>query len=489
MIRLFVFLAALLGFLQIGTAQDQTPAPAEPSAKSATDPAAPEEEVEAPERIHRGDIVKVGSTVLIRTNESIDELVLIRGRAIIKGKVRELVVISGSAEIDGEVEGDVVVVAGNATVGPKANIHGDITTVLGELKVHPDAQVGGNQVEIGSSFSKLVGLRDYSINGLFLARPFPPQVAWAWYLAAIFLLVYLLLGAMFPHQAQNCVEALQRKPATSFFAGVVMFAMMGPLFFLFSIILIASVVGIIVIPFLFCAMLFAFVFGKLAVYRFAGQQLGLQFGISSFQKPSVALLLGAIIFFVLYMVPVLGFLVWGVVTIFGLGSIMVAILGRARPEPLPIVVSSGPPPSAVASRQMFVSEGTAAAEMPPQILVRVGFWLRFWASCIDLVLVAIISGVISAGVLFPILYLAYHVIFWATKGTTIGGMVLRIKILRPTGEPIDFMVALVRGLAAIFSAVVFFLGFFWAGWSRDKQSWHDKIADTIVVKFPARSLF
>jgi len=32
--------------------------------------------------------------------------------------------------------------------------------------------------------------------------------------------------------------------------------------------------------------------------------------------------------------------------------------------------------------------------------------------------------------------------------------------------------------------VVLGLGFFWAGWSREKQSWHDKIADTIIVKLP-----
>jgi len=50
--------------------------------------------------------------------------------------------------------------------------------------------------------------------------------------------------------------------------------------------------------------------------------------------------------------------------------------------------------------------------------------------------------------------------------------------------PIDFPVALVRCLAAFFSAIVALLGFFWAGWDKEKQSWHDKIAGTIKVRVP-----
>jgi uncharacterized RDD family membrane protein YckC len=28
------------------------------------------------------------------------------------------------------------------------------------------------------------------------------------------------------------------------------------------------------------------------------------------------------------------------------------------------------------------------------------------------------------------------------------------------------------------------LGFFWAGWSRDRQAWHDIIAGTTIVRMP-----
>jgi uncharacterized RDD family membrane protein YckC len=73
---------------------------------------------------------------------------------------------------------------------------------------------------------------------------------------------------------------------------------------------------------------------------------------------------------------------------------------------------------------------------------------------------------------------------WTWKGTSVGKICLGLKIVRTDGTPIDFAVALVRSLAACFSFIVFFLGFFWAGWDRDKQSWHDKIAGTVVVQVP-----
>jgi len=67
---------------------------------------------------------------------------------------------------------------------------------------------------------------------------------------------------------------------------------------------------------------------------------------------------------------------------------------------------------------------------------------------------------------------------------TVGGVVLRLQVVRQDGGPLTFLVALVRALAAAFSAVVLFLGFFWIAWDNDKQGWHDKIAGTVVVRLP-----
>ena len=69
-------------------------------------------------------------------------------------------------------------------------------------------------------------------------------------------------------------------------------------------------------------------------------------------------------------------------------------------------------------------------------------------------------------------------------GVAIGGIVLGLKVVRMNGEPVSFAVSLVRGLAAGFSAIVLFLGFFWIAWDQDRQGWHDKIAGTLVLRLP-----
>jgi uncharacterized RDD family membrane protein YckC len=42
----------------------------------------------------------------------------------------------------------------------------------------------------------------------------------------------------------------------------------------------------------------------------------------------------------------------------------------------------------------------------------------------------------------------------------------------------------VCGLAAVLSVMVLFLGFLWMIWDSNKQTWHDKIAGTVVVRQP-----
>jgi len=113
---------------------------------------------------------------------------------------------------------------------------------------------------------------------------------------------------------------------------------------------------------------------------------------------------------------------------------------------------------------------------------RAGFWLRTCGTVLDVLLFVFVLIVTGPKVL--LFWLVYHVAMWAWKGTTIGGIVVGIKLVRLDGRAIDLGVALVRAAAGIFSVLVLGLGFFWAGWDRGKQSWHDKIAGTVMVKVP-----
>src|SRR5205085_4100286 len=88
--------------------------------------------------------------------------------------------------------------------------------------------------------------------------------------------------------------------------------------------LIVTVIGIVAVPFAIAGVILAGLFGKAAVLEFIGQQVGRNLRVAFLESPLIALLIGAIVLAILYMVPILGLLIWCVATLLGLGAIMVA---------------------------------------------------------------------------------------------------------------------------------------------------------------------
>ena len=54
--------------------------------------------------------------------------------------------------------------------------------------------------------------------------------------------------------------------------------------------------------------------------------------------------------------------------------------------------------------------------------------------------------------------------------------------MRLDERKVDWTVSIVRGLGGFLSLAVAGLGFIWVAFDQEKQSWHDKIAGTIVVQ-------
>ena len=106
------------------------------------------------------------------------------------------------------------------------------------------------------------------------------------------------------------------------------------------------------------------------------------------------------------------------------------------------------------------------------------------AAFLDVILVSILFGLVGGPPFGFLVVLAYFAGLWAWKGTTVGGVILKLKVVRLDGQPLTFLVALVRALAAAFSIMVFFLGVLWIAWDQEKQGWHDKIAGTVVARLP-----
>ena len=141
------------------------------------------------------------------------------------------------------------------------------------------------------------------------------------------------------------------------------------------------------------------------------------------------------------------------------------------------------------------------APMPPPygpaalVWPRAGFFIRLGALALDGVLVGMIFGLVTGllprflrfhnGPGWLLLALAvYGAIMWKHKGTTIGGIICGLKVVRVDNRELDWGTAIVRALSCFLSLAVAGLGFIWVAIDDEKQSWHDKIAGTAVVVVP-----
>jgi uncharacterized RDD family membrane protein YckC len=123
---------------------------------------------------------------------------------------------------------------------------------------------------------------------------------------------------------------------------------------------------------------------------------------------------------------------------------------------------------------------------------RAGFWRRFAAYLLDIILVSIVEIIVIA-ILRHAIGLAYviNIIFvWGyftlleggPTGQTLGKKALGIRVFDfHSGGPIGYGRGFLRQIVRIISAAVIFLGYFWMLWDREKQCWHDKAATDVVV--------
>ena len=112
---------------------------------------------------------------------------------------------------------------------------------------------------------------------------------------------------------------------------------------------------------------------------------------------------------------------------------------------------------------------------------------RFGAAIIDGIVVGFITGALwrfgGAGIgLSFVITLAYEWYFLTRQnGQTPGKMLMHIRVVKKDGAPLDDATAIVRYIGKYISGLIV-IGLLWAFWDENRQGWHDKVANTLVVK-------
>jgi uncharacterized RDD family membrane protein YckC len=145
---------------------------------------------------------------------------------------------------------------------------------------------------------------------------------------------------------------------------------------------------------------------------------------------------------------------------------------------------STPQPQSAPASFRLAPMAPSVPVIPAVTLPRAGFWIRIGALLIDLILVGMVLGPLTHGSMVMPGLAAYGAVMWKLKGTTIGGIICGLKVVRLDDRELDWPTAIVRALGCFLSMAVAGLGFLWVIFDDQRQSWHDKIAGTVVVKMP-----
>lgn len=408
------------------------------------------------------------------------------------------VAVFGNTYVNGQVKSGVVAVLGNIELGPEAVVDGEVVCVGGEVIRDAKAVVHGpvQQIVIGGHHFNFAGLQTWFARCFLYARPlaFGEHLLWAWCIALAFLALYALIALIAPGGVNKCVETLEQRPGYSLLSALLTL-LLTPIAYLLLVLTLAIAIGFVLIPLFSMGLFFAAIFGKIVILAWLGRRFTRLLGDGPLAQPVFGVLIGGAIVLGLYTIPVVGFIVYKLIGILGLGVVVYTLVlqfkaSRPAPRPVPVVAAAVAPATGTTTMEPVppVSPG-----LPPVLsaatLPRAGFWIRFVASMLDAVLVGMAFGMIHSmwhgfGGIFPFWYAVYCVVMWVTKGTTIGGIICGLKIVRLDDRPLDWTVGIVRALSAFLSLGVAGLGFIWVAFDDDKQSWHDKIAGTTIVRVP-----
>jgi uncharacterized RDD family membrane protein YckC len=147
---------------------------------------------------------------------------------------------------------------------------------------------------------------------------------------------------------------------------------------------------------------------------------------------------------------------------------------------------------------MMQAQSVEALRSPMITVAYAGFWLRFAAYLLDLLLLSAVQGVVAVGVfmmahdlqtlanLSPVaaaISWAYFALFESSpmRGT-IGKYTLGLYVADKHGDPITFWRASARYWLKILSSLTLMVGWLMAAFTPRKQALHDILAGTLVLR-------
>ncbi|MBI4346016.1 MAG: hypothetical protein HY553_04135 [Elusimicrobia bacterium] len=280
-------------------AAETAPAPAAKPAPKPAPTAAPE-----PGRVADG-VIRFGQDIVLSPGQAVDGPVIALG---------------GSVSVDGPIEGPVIAFGGGAKVGPRAVVEGPVISFGGSSSVDPAAKIDGPVLDLPGARSAarvlaplatvVASLTALAVFGRLLAG-----LGW--------LVVGVVLYALFPDALRNTRDVLERKTAACAVWGLVA----GPALACIALTFAASLIGLPLVPLVGMMTAAAYVWGTVAL----GYWIGTRAGEGRWESAVASIAFGLLALKLLGFVPVVRWLVGVATFILAVGAAFASRFGFRGP--------------------------------------------------------------------------------------------------------------------------------------------------------------
>lgn len=277
-------------------------APLTPSVPPAVPPARPA--AAEPGRLSEG-VIRLGRDIELRAGQEV---------------AGPVVAFGGSVAADCEVDGPVMALGGSVRLGPLAAVNGPVVAIGGGVQIDPAARIDGPVVDLPGArlFAKglaalvtvLATLAGLAVFGKLLA-------------GAGWLLVGVVLWAMFPDALKNTRDALERQLPACLVWGLVAW----PALTVIGITFLVSILGLPLVPLVALLGAAAYVWGSVAV----GFWIGTRLGRGRWESAGLSLVLGLALLKLLAFIPVVRWLALLATAVLGAGAAFASRFGLREP--------------------------------------------------------------------------------------------------------------------------------------------------------------
>lgn len=284
------------------------------------------------------DVNVVRGNLLLRAGSEARDVSAVSGNVRLEpgARARDVVAILKGVKLDGGAQvRQAVAVFGDVEVGPGASVERDVISIGGRVRVDPQADVGGATRSIAlPSLPGVVGITTGHLLGggdSLLLTVVETLVKFA-----VLFVLGLLVLSVFPRRLEAVAGSMVASPWKSVFTGLLgTFAML-----LLTVLLVATVVGILLVPVQVLAVIAGGVLGLAALLFHVGRSVPLPAGKST---AVVQLAVGTALYAVLTSIPVIGFMTWMAAWLLTFGAVLRTRFGQPTASILPTTPVEPPP--------------------------------------------------------------------------------------------------------------------------------------------------